>query len=225
MPRPREFLQREAVLSRRGAALGSLIVSLFLFIQAGTGNAQVAVYDVQFTCDEERNVNFPFFEGGYLCVDLLSGLGSFLMTYEEVRDGTLQTYFIPAAEAAQVFTAVDHERRITVIRATSASPTALAHYLALGPADYPLPSGSPGGEETVTIASRLQGQVLASDDESDVKFPPGSPALGFAGFAHIELTLDADLTESCNRQAKTLSDSIALLTRRLELLGLVRDAE
>ena len=206
-----------------GTGILPLLFPLFLLLaftvipQASFG--QVAIYDLSFQRSEELSINFSSFDGGYLAIDVVAGKGSFIFTYKEVNNGVLQPFFVLANGAAEAFTAVRDSERKTVIRASAQSATAMVHYLATGKVNHDLTVQVDGKPMKVEIASLLLGQVLASDDESDVAFPQGHNAMGFAGIAGFDLTLNPDLTDRANRRQESLADTVKLLTGQLETLG------
>lgn len=196
-----------------------LVLLLTAMVMPGSSSGQVAIYDLTFQRSEEQSINVAFFDGGYLALDLVTGTGSLLFTFKNVKDGLLQPCFVRAAEAADAFTAVRGAERKTVIRATSQNATAMAHYLATGLVDHQIATKTGGVPLQVDIASRLSGHVLASDDESDVEFAPGESVIAFAGTASLELTLNPDLTGQANRTGETLAEALETLTRQLILIG------
>jgi hypothetical protein len=183
--------------------------------------SQVAIYDLSFQALEEHSINFPAFDGGYLALDLVTGKGSFIFTFKDNSEGVMQPCFVQATEAAQAFTAVRNAERKTVIRATAQTNTAIGHYLATGTVnrEISVPSVAADPKEPVKVASILFGQVLASDDESDVDFPAGHTLIGFAGMASFDLTLNPDLTDRANRRQETLSQAIQGLVGQLKRLS------
>lgn len=197
-----------------------LAVALLLgFWQTPPAVAQVAIYDLTFQRPDERSINFTAFDGGYLILDVFTGRGSFLLTYREVRDGTLQPFYVQAADTAEAFTAVKESARKTVIRASAGNGSSVVHYLATGSVDHQLSLQAGGRTVDVQVASLLTGQVLASDDESDVEFSPGQPFLGFAGMTSFDLILNPDLTTQANRRLETASQAITTVAAKLEELG------
>lgn len=182
-------------------------------------SAQVAVYDLSFQRAEDRSINFSFFDGGYLAMDLVTGTGTFLLTFRDLSQGAQQPCFIEATEAAEAFTAVQESLSKTVVRATSQTGTALAHYLATGDIDLQIPIEIERKPVTVRVASRLSGQVLASDTENDVQFDAGHPVIAFAGMASFQLTLNPDFTSEANRRSESLAECVQTLTHQLTTLG------
>lgn len=201
--------------------LGRQLLAFAALLLPGALPGQVAIYDVTFRQSEEQSINFAFFDGGYLALDLLTGTGSFLLTYRDQAGEGVQPSFVQAGQAVEAFTAVRAGSRKTVIRAFSQTATALAHYLATGLADQEITVDIQGESSLVPIASRLRGQVLASDNENDVAFSAGETSLGFAGVASFELTLNADRTARANRGREKLPDVVNSLADQLKLLGFV----
>lgn len=199
-----------------------LLLALLLAItlwQAPAALAQVAIYDLTFQRPDERSINFSSFDGGYLILDVITGRGSFLLTYREIRDGSPQPCFVQAKEAAQAFTAVRDSGRKTVVRASAGNGSSVVHYLATGGVDHQISVQAAGKPVEVQIASLLTGQILASDDESDVEFSPGHPFIGFAGMTSFDLTFNPDLTTRANRRQETLSQALETVAAKLEGLG------
>ncbi len=201
--------------------------ALALTLTAGlsfAASAQVAVYDLDFE-KAERSINFSFFDGGYFVLDGLTGTGSFIFTYNEVRDGRRQPLYARSIDSAEAFTAVKGDTRKTVVRATATTETGLAHYLAFGSVNDQITANNRGQRITIDIARSLWGHVLASDDESDVQFEAGDQNIGFAGISTFDLRLDPDRTREANRTGDTASEALARLIEELEALGFVDDSD
>ena len=200
-----------------------LFVSLgILWIGITSALSQVVVYEMEFE-REPRSINFTFFEGGFLVLDGLDGTGSFIFTFQGIENNEIRDLYVRAENTVEAFTAIKRNQRKIVVRATAQTQTSLSHYLAIGELDDTVSLQARGRRVSFEIAPSIRGNVLVSDDESDVEFPSEDKTIGFAGMATMRLSFDRTRTRESNEENLTVAQTVSALITELEEVGFVED--
>jgi hypothetical protein len=190
-----------------------------LSILAGSPGALAnwLVYELKLVPDEASSLNFQFYTGAYVVVPVTGGAASLVLTTED------QGRFYAVAEGgARAFTAANPATRRTVISALALNGSAQACYTASGLVNQALSLPSPQGLRSYRVAGTLQGQLIASDDDSEAQTLPADGSLGMVGTARIDGTLRQDLTYNASQYA-SLADVVLYLTGLLEHYGYAPD--
>ena len=206
--------------SRLTTLLASAALAVVAWAAAPTSaDAQVLVYDVEFE-EFDRSINFAFFERGFFVVEALGGNGSFVFTFEEEgRD-----FYLTAADAGELFFAVKPGMERAVMRASAVTDSAQTQYLIIGKLDSTVSFNLRGQRVSARVATRMTGNVLASDSEPDVEFTPDAE-IGFAGFAEMSAELNDKRTLEAKRTDQTVAGAVQGIIDELTELGFEDDAQ
>jgi hypothetical protein len=200
------------------ALVGAAVLALSGLAMPLDADAQVLVYDVEFE-ELDRSFNFSFFEKAFFVVEALGGNGSFVFTFEDQgRD-----FYLSAADAGELFFAVKPDKERAVMRATASVDSAESEYLAIGDLDSSVSFNLRGQRVSARVATRLVGNVLASDSEPDVEFTPQAE-IGFAGFVEMTLKLNQQRTQNAKATDQTVEGAVEDLIEELERMGFEDDA-
>lgn len=199
--------------------LASAALAIVTWAAAPTSaDAQVLVYDLEFE-EFDHSINFAFFERGFFVVEALGGNGSFVFTFEdEGRD-----FYLTAADAGELFFAVKPGMERAVMRASAVTDSAQTQYLVIGKLDSTVSFNLRGQRVSARVATRMTGNVLASDSEPDVEFTPDAE-IGFAGFAQMSAKLDEKRTLEAKRTDQTVAGAVQGIIDQLTELGFEDDA-
>jgi hypothetical protein len=184
-----------------------------------SADAQVLVYDVEFE-EFDSSINFTFFERGFFVVEALGGNGSFIFTFED--DG--KDFYLTAADAGELFFAVKPGMERAVMRASAVTDSAQTQYLIIGKLDSTVSFNLRGQRVSARVATRMTGNVLASDSEPDVEFTPDAE-IGFAGFAQMSADLNEKRTLQAKRTDQTVAGAVQGIIDELTELGFEDDAQ
>ncbi len=195
-------------------SLGAVVFGAWLVaagaVQAGSG---WLVYELRFTTDSQASVNFDFYEGAYAVVPVTGGRASLVLTSES--GGRV---FAVAADAARVFAAATLKTTRTVLSAVALNGSAQACYTVSGEVAQTLSLPGPQGVRAYRVAGELSGQLVASDDDSEVAVLPPQGQVGMVGFASVAGRLREDLSYNASQFA-TLPEAVTYVTGLLERYG------
>ena len=179
--------------------------------------AQVFVYRLKMEEQEDKQLNFDFYERGYFIAPAAeSGLGTFIFTAD---DGDGLKYYSVAQDSARYFFVRKRTERKAVIFSSSANGSANSVFMAVGKVgDQTFNFGGEIGR--VAYAEELTGHVMAADDDSDPVYDDGSKATeGFAGISNMRFQLDTARTGDASRNSRSSAEVVALIVADLEAAG------
>lgn len=188
-----------------------LLASLWLAMSGGAAG-QWLVYELVFT-PEADGVNFSSYRSAYLVAPARGGAATLVLTTDEGG----RSYAV-ADSGAKFFLAANAGQRKAAFSALAISGNAQALYAAAGEMNRSLLLDTPEGQTVLRVAERLQGRLMAADDESD-KGPAADGSIGMIGSATIQGTLREDLTAIVTRHFSGQNLAVAYITELLEKYG------
>lgn len=181
--------------------------------------AQWLVYELRFQ-EQEGSVNFSFYTGAYVIAPIDGGAASVVFTTE--NGGAV---YAVSENSVRYFIAASGGARKAVLSAVAINGTAQAFYSASGSLNGTVDYLAEGVNRAASVATELDGTLLASDDESEASAPAEDGSLGMIGRATIQGTLRQDLTQIANSESATMSDAVGLIVGLLEKYGYRADTD
>lgn len=194
-----------------------LLLACLCLSVASSGHAQWLVYELVFS-PEADSVNFSSYRSAYLVAPARGGAATLILTTDECG----RSYAV-ADGGAKFFLAANAEQRKTAFSALAITGNSQALYTAAGDLNRSLLLDTPEGQTVLRVAERLQGRLMAADDESD-KGPAADGSIGMIGSATITGTLREDLTTLVTRHFTGQNLAVAYVVELLEKYGYSPDS-
>lgn len=189
-----------------------VLLACLCIAAASQGQAQWLVYELVFS-PEADSVNFSSYRSAYLVAPARGGAATLILTTDEGG----RSYAV-ADGGAKFFLAANAEHRKAAFSALAIAGNSQALYTASGDLNRSLLLDTPDGQTVLRVAERLQGRLMAADDESD-KGPAADGSIGMIGSATISGTLREDLTTSVTRHFTGQNLAVAYVIELLEKYG------
>ncbi len=200
------------------AAVTIVLAAILLVAAMACAHAQVGVYRMSFK-ETGSSLNYDFYTGGYFVCELPEGTGTFIFTTEE----NTQKLYTTSAGAGELFIVKDGDIRMAGIGATGDVGNADSALLVTG---SKFDKTNIGGGMRMPVVKKLSGTFLAfivegtrGDGGGSTGTSGLSQSSGLAGFAKASFTLDSALTRDANADLLSVSETVNLVTARLERNG------
>ncbi len=196
----------------RSFASRCFLAALLWTVLGVCAQAQWLVYELSFHTEEE-SVNFSHYSGAYLIAPVQGGQASLVFTTEEGGQ-----FYAVSESCGRLFMAANRKAKKAAFTARAETGSAQAFYSASGYLNRTLLLDGPAGARSWRVAEKIQGRLLAADDES-AQGPSADGSLGMSGFALIHGTLREDLSANATLSYPSLSLATRYIVELLEKYG------
>lgn len=202
----------------------SLLAAFTLLVCLLRADAEILIYDLSFNTSGP-SVNYSFLEGGYLVVDVNAKTVSSIVI---LTDPTTELQYYTTGLLSGTYMEMLEEgsgSEYAVIYSTSGSGGS-ADNVAFQILGKTSKNTGIGGGNSLSIARKLRGYLLASAAESPADLTTGNSTFsyGFAGTSKVTANLQSGLTSDTNSQRLDASGALDNLAQVLENNGIVAES-